>query len=236
MENNISIRKSNSYTDSPKILSLSCVISVIIGVIIFGYVVAGTKHGFRESPKKDEKDFSISYSIANGFIPGTVVFITFAGLFLFRLLYIRHSKKFYYLRYLLMFFAITILISLIWVTPLNYDKSDNYTKDEENTLMSAHAILAFIAFTSATIFVLLTYRILYLNYKDKIFIGLVVISILSYFILVSAAVVAFMIGKSQKVIREGQYVFDAFELINASLLCLAILFYGFYGLKSLKKK
>lgn len=235
MDDIIKVNKGKNNFDNTKLLAFLSVLSIIIGVIVFGYVVVGTKYKFRESPKKDNKDFSISYTLANGFIPGIVIFIFLSGLFIFRLLYIRHSNKFYYLRYLLIFLVVTIMISLIWVTPLNYDKSDNYTKDEENVLMGSHAILAFIAFTSATIFVLLTYRIFYLNYRDKLFIGLSFISIISYFILISAAVISFMLGKNRKIIRDSSYVFDAFELINASLLCLSILIYGFYGLKSLKK-
>ena len=151
-------------------------------------------------------------------------------------MFIRRSYKYYYLRYVLIFLTVVLVISLIWVTPLNYNEADTYSKDEENKLMMQHGILAFIAFSSVTIFVLLTYRILYVNYKDKVFIGLAFISIISYFVLVSAGLVAFVLGKQEKTIRDGQYVFDAFELINTFLFCVSLLFYGFFGLKSLKKK
>ena len=204
-----------------RLVSLASIISFLLALYIFGY--ATDKHGI------DKDDFTISRAIAegNGISAGIIVFVVLGtGLLLF-LQHLREFPKLYYARIAILVTVMALFISLIFVTP--YQKDGTVSSD--SAINDAHIGIAASAFILLLVFNLITYYILYKNYREIMPIILAVFNILVFI----ALFIPVIVDEKTQGIFSGQteendlgITFATFENINYLSLMVIILLLGFY--------
>lgn len=198
------ICKIKKADNSSRLIASLSILTFLIGLCVFsyGYAIIDGELGTTES-----KTFTISRSLGKGNKPGIIIFVSLAIFYLFWLNLLRGPEKFIQLRLGLLFVAYSLLISLLWLTPW-YNESLHYG-------------LATIIFLSILTYVILTYYLLYKNYRKnkKLFYGLIILNIIATICLGIFAILHGSIDKD---------FFASFELVFAFLFGVSILVLGFY--------
>lgn len=157
-------------------IGLISVFSFLIGLYIFGYAIAAADTKFINIENDNKKNYTISFSLANGSKVGMTVFFTFGTLFLLLLLYYKFNikDKTYFLTTFLVIASYSLLISMVYYSFL---ENQGETTDDE----TQHYAVAIATFVLVLIFNIITaYIILYKSYR-KISILLIVAEIAFFF-------------------------------------------------------
>ena len=194
------IKHVDEFTRTLSIISL---ISFLIGLVIFsyGFAIIDSELGTTES-----KTFTISRSLGKGNKPGIIIFLTIAFSYLLYLVYYRGPEKYLKLRFFFLIVSFILIISLLWFTPW-YNEHLHYA-------------LASVIFSFMLLYVILTYYLLYQNYKKNkyLFYSLIGINII-------ATICLAVFGFITEIDRD---VFASFEIVFAFLFGVSILVLGFY--------
>jgi len=190
--------------NSTKIFSIVSITSFLISLCVFsyGYSIIDGQLG-----RTGKKTFTVSRSLGKGNKPGILIFLGIAAVYLSYLVYYRGPKKYLKLRFYLLFISFALLVSLLWLTPWEYE--------------TLHYSLATVIFFCLLAYIILTYYVIYLNYQaDKN---------LFYFLI--GLNIAFTIALGVLGIvdhNDNIDIFAGFELGFALLFAISILFLGFY--------
>ena len=196
---------SNS-SDTTKLLSNVVIINLIISFGIFLYFYSGYIEAKLGSAGENET-FTVSRALAHGNKPGFFILTTVAFFYFMYLLMLRGPKTLFIPRILLLFVSFSFLISLLWITPTDYE--------------TLHYILASIIFTFILFFNLTTFYLFYKRYKSdrNLFILMSLINSAAY---VSLIVFAILHGSLTSDIFAG------LEIVFGLLFLVTIAFLGYY--------
>ena len=193
-------------SDTSRLLSNVIIINLLVSFGIFSYFYSGYIEDSLGSSGEDET-FTISRALAHGNKPGFFILTTIAFFYFIYLLIIRGPKRIFIPRILILFTSFSLLISLLWFTPSNYE--------------TLHYILASIIFTFILFFNLSTFYLFYKRYRSdrNLFILMALINSAAYVSLIVFAVLHTSLTSD---------IFAGLEIVFALLFLVTIAFLGYY--------
>lgn len=197
-------------------------LSFWLALYIFGYYFAYKDTKFDDKVTEGgDKDYSISFSIANGSEPGITVFFTIGIILLISLLFLRFQTKKIYFGICLALAVIVygLFISMIYYSPFKQNEKYRSSTDE-------HGIVAIIAFTSELVFNILIYIFMINNYRKSMpYLILLIIIEVAFFISLFAD--AYYEYKTMSTNKSFGTYFAVAENINYNFVVISILLLGF---------
>ena len=199
----------------------------LIGLYVFGYGVTSRETSFTDKGDLNDKNYSISFSLANGSKPGLTVFFSLGLVSLLYLLYTKFIVKdrIYIILNLLAITAYSLLVSMIYYSFLENQGLSNDRKEE-------HLYVASLAFILVLIFnITIAYTTLYKKYKN-IFWIFVIINISFFLSLVADTEYASYIKKNDRGKKKNykDTYFPIGENINYNFFMASILIATFVPL------
>ena len=192
-----------------------------IALYVFGYYFA-----YKDTKLDDDitddggKNYSISFSLANGSEAGMTVFFTLGIILLISLLFLRFETKriYFFLSLALVASIFGLLLSMVYYSPFKQNR-------EVRSTMSEHGTVAVIAFTLELLFNILIYIFMILNYRKT----------MPYLIALILIEVGFFISLFANAYYEYKYVgndslgtyFAIAENINYNFVVISIFLLAF---------
>lgn len=213
----IKINEPNKLT---KIISIASVFLILLSLSIFGYYYY----------YKDERDdyqrnnFTISAAMANANKPGVIITSIIELILIIYLHKLRNNKLILYLGSLLAILIISILITILFVTPTSNP--------------SGHVKVAGVGFATILIYNFLILSILYLNYKQLwlfllLLIPNIIIAVTLIVVVCAPSIVNNILDYGLNEITIFEYLFAAGELLLVVLLLVSLIMLGFYKHKKI---
>ena len=192
-----------------------------LALYVFGYYFAYKDTKLDDNITDDGgKNYSISFSLANGSEAGMTVFFTLGIALLISLLFLRFETKgiYFFLSFALAITIFGLLISMVYYSPFKQNQKVRSTMDE-------HGIVAVIAFTLELIFNILIYVFMILNYRKS----------MPYLIILILIEIGFFLSLFVDAYYEYKYVgndslgnyFAIAENINYNFVVISIFLLGF---------
>lgn len=220
-----------------KYLSISIICSLLLALYIFGYLFTYLDTNFlsflRDNEGNRKKDYSISFSLANGNKIGLTLFFT-VGFFLFicQLFHKFKNKNLKYIYYFINFLILIIyslIISMIYYSPLE-NKAKNFNNEKQNE----HSIVALISFTFNLILnMLITYLLFYKNdvNNNKIYFYILILLQIIFYL---SLIIDIDYRHHNKTNNYKDNYFPVAENINFLFIILSVALLSFKPLKKSK--
>ena len=218
-------------TKNIRYLGLACSFSFLIALYIFGYAITYNETDFvslqRDNDGNEIKDYSISFSLANGNHIGLASFFSIGLIIFLYQLYLKFYKKdintIYYILNVLVILLYSLVISMIFYSPYT-DRAKNFNEN----IKEEHYAVAVVAFTSNLIFnIMVAYLLFYIQNKYLYFYLLVFTLVAFYVTLIGDAAYGTYIKDKEPHKTYKDTYFPIAENINFLFLILSMLLISF---------